>query len=114
MSSKATLIGTLPDPDLNGLANAAQKFVDEPDIERTVIARVKTRKLEQDRETGEWTAKLGIVHIEVIGGSDERVIKQTLASACESRTGITQLDGFEQAFNQAFNGAFDPETGEAL
>lgn len=111
MSAKASLIGKLPDPDLNGLATAAQAFLDNPEEVQTAIVRLRVRKMETDTETGDVTAKLGIEHIEVIGGSDESIVRSTMAAACEKRTGIKQLDGFEQSFRQSFGADFE-ETGE--
>lgn len=92
MSAKQSLLSAQPDFDFNGLVKMAQTFVDSRDDEEfTVVARIKCRATETNRENGDVTAKMGFTHIEVVTGMDEAAVASMLKEEASKRTGVKPL-----------------------
>lgn len=112
MSVIASLMGRLPQADQNGLATAAQDILEDPRAV-TAIAVLRPKKVETDLDPDADTkVKFEIVHIELVGGSDEQFVLSSLRGACERRTGVQLMDGFEEALRNGIQLGADLGTGE--
>lgn len=113
MPAGLKLKGTLPHGDANGLAAAAQAFIDRPGDMKIVVAILDTKTTEVDNDTGDSTAVARLRRVEVITDKDDgQMLTRLLVRAFERRTGHVALPlDLEDALIDVFAGV-DPETGE--
>jgi len=112
MSVIASIMGRLPHADQNGLATAAPEILADP-RPVTAIVVLRPKKIETDLDADSDTkVKFEIVHVEIVGGSDEQFVLSTLRGVCERRTGVQMMDGFEEALRSGIQLGADLRTGE--
>lgn len=97
MTVRASLIGKLPDQDMNGLGALAPAMEDDPNRVWVGIIQFTNRKTEVDNETGDVTVKTGVVSLEPVHGQDAEEALNMLRRAASRRTGMSEIDGFENA-----------------
>lgn len=93
----ARLVGSLPEPETNGLSPIAGTCASDPGTLVTVVATLRVRKIEDDLETGERCVKFELEEIEPVGGADESFVAACMRNVRLQRTGVQELSGFEDA-----------------
>ena len=111
--SDATLSGTLPKGDANGLGPIVRTLIDEPPRFHVVMAIIDCKKVTTDFDTGDVVPTARIRRIEVITPADLTVAQQLMRRSLEARTGRTVLPlDLEDDIRRFAFGQVDPRTGE--
>lgn len=110
--SDASLSGSLPKGDANGLAPIVRDLIDQPHRFHVVMAILDCSKIHTNNDTGEVIPVARIRRIEAVIKDDLSVAEQLMRRALEKRAGRTVLPlDLEDDMRLAFRN-IDPRTGE--
>jgi hypothetical protein len=112
--SDASVSGSLPKGEANGLAPAIPMLIEQPHRYQVVMAIIDCSKITTDNDSGDVIPTARIRRIEVVLRSDLSTAEQLMRRSLESRSGRTMLpldleDDMRMAFKQ-----IDPRTGESF
>jgi hypothetical protein len=110
----ATLSGSLPGGDQNGLAALAPALVNQPDQMHVAVITFVTSTLKTDVATGDVVPTIKIKQFEpFVGGSDVNELRRLLRRAYERRTGKVELPlELERELDSLANLPTGPEWGD--